>query len=234
MYMRRLYICVRTGKPCPAYAWSANDADEAWGECDSVCGGGTQRRLVQCHDTAGDVVFGYDIPFEIVADSFCTIANKPAEIRVCNAAADICGDQGECGEADGLRYCKCRSGYDSEDGLCLSTPSINRVMLSGDTRRITDGFPTGDVVDVTWAFEGSIGMIDIYLEPAYDIEDPANDKALPASATRLPQIVTSASRYPNVGKCSATLHQQRTRLLVSNAQRERESLRALLSSTSPA
>ena len=110
------------GVPCPSYEWSASDDKSAWGVCDSDCGGGIQRRTVQCHDTAGDVVFGYQIPFEIVNDTMCVSGKKPSETRACNVESDICsrgGDgggedepAGECRkDDDGLGYCFCRPGY---------------------------------------------------------------------------------------------------------------------------
>ena len=85
-------------------------------------------------------------------------------------------------------------------------PTIDNVKV--DTGVLDgEGVPTDDRVDVRWNFAGDIDFIDIYFEPEGAKEAAVAGKVSRAGpdvaiATHLPMVVTSASRYPNNGKCT--------------------------------
>lgn len=176
-------------RKCPTYEWGVVNEGEGdeWGTCDKQCGGGVQRRIVQCRDTTGDVVFGYEIPFEVVEDKYCAASDRPAETRPCNTeGSSLCGDAN--GRCSASGKCECAPGWGFAD--CTSRPSLTNVVVDVNEKTHPTGVPGGSVVEVTWEHTGGIGKIDVFLNvPGKDI----------------PVALTPPERYPNQGVYLATM-----------------------------
>ncbi|GMH72250.1 hypothetical protein TrST_g2227 [Triparma strigata] len=169
---------------CPSYEWAIVGD---FGECDADCGGGVATRRVQCHDLTGDSVFGYDIPYKIVDDSFCSSGKKPTETQSCSTDTNgECGGNGVCRSKE----CFCRPGYMGNQ--CDQRPKIENVTIVADSGLIATGLPQGNVLEVRWESIGDIDIIDVYLEPG-SVGTKFEGKAV----SKLPIPITSSNRYPN-------------------------------------